>query len=79
MRALFLLLVLLNLGYFTWQWQQPSDIKPPASSLPLAVAPNTKTLTLLSEIRTAPGTATESAPGDSPQETTPPSPPAANP
>ena len=48
MRPLFLLLVLINLAYFTWQWQQQSEVKH-LSSGPLAVAPNSNTLKLLSE------------------------------
>ena len=48
MRPLFLFLVLINLGYFAWQWQQQSDVAPPPSG-PIAVAPHSKTLTLLSE------------------------------
>ena len=72
MRALFLLLVLLNLGYFTWQWQQPGDVKPPAGGLPIAVAPDTKTLTLLSELHNNPDAKASPPRSDSLQEAAPP-------
>lgn len=53
MRILFLLLVLINLGYFTWQWpQQTNDTILPRGPIP--VTPNSKTLTLLSEVHTPP-------------------------
>jgi hypothetical protein len=48
MRPLFLLLILINLAFFTWQWQQQSEVKRLPSG-PLAVAPNSNTLKLLSE------------------------------
>jgi hypothetical protein len=48
MRPLFLLLILVNLAFFTWQWQQQSEVKSVPSG-PLAVAPNSNTLKLLSE------------------------------
>jgi len=78
MRVLFLLLILLNLGYFTWQWQQPNDVNP-SSGAPMAIAPDTNTLTLLSELHSAPSTTTEPSSGDSRQMTTPSSPPATTP
>jgi len=53
MRPLFLVLVLINLGYFAWQRQQQVE-ETPMQSGPLAVTPHSNTLTLLSEIHTAP-------------------------
>jgi hypothetical protein len=53
MRPLFLVLVLINLGYFAWQRQQQVD-ESAVQSGPLAVAPHSNTLTLLSEIHTSP-------------------------
>jgi hypothetical protein len=51
MRILFLLLLLLNLGYFGWQWQQQhGEAAGVPSSGPLPVAPGAKTLTLLNEL-----------------------------
>ena len=49
MRILFLLLILINLGYFMWQWPQHTNDKILPSG-PLPVAPNGKTLKMLSEI-----------------------------
>ena len=51
MRALFLLLAILNLAYFTWQWQQQGNATQLQNG-PIAVAPNTNTLTLLNEVGT---------------------------
>jgi hypothetical protein len=53
MRILFLLLLLANLGYFMWQWPQQSNDKILPSG-PLPVTPNSKTLTLLSELPNPP-------------------------
>jgi len=79
MRILFLFLVLLNVGYLAWEWQQQGE---PLSlpSGPLAVAPGTKTLTLLSEL--PPGAAQAAPtppPADAPQDTAPEAPPAETP
>ena len=49
MRILFLLLILINLGYFMWQWPQHTNDKILPSG-PLPVAPNSKTLKMLSEL-----------------------------
>jgi len=49
MRILFLFLILLNLGYFMWQWPQQTNDKILPNG-PLPVIPNSKTLTLLSEL-----------------------------
>jgi len=59
MRVLFLLLILVNLAFFTWQWQQQS-VEKDVPSGPLAVAPNSTTLKLLSEAAT-PATADNAA------------------
>ena len=67
MRTLFLLLLLLNLGYFAWQRQQLGNEQPLPNG-PLAVAPNSKTLTLLSEIRTPPPAASAAPSGNAHQE-----------
>ena len=69
MRILFLLLILLNLGYFMWQWPQQTNDKILPSG-PIPVTPNSKTLTLLSEI---PHPSTEETPprDNALQETTP--------
>ncbi len=69
MRPLFLFLVLINLGYFVWQWQQRGDEKPLPDG-PIAVAPHSKTLTLLSELPASPGTGT-TAPGNNAQQDSP--------
>ena len=61
MRPLFLLLVLTNLAFFTWQWQQHSEVKRMPSG-PLAVAPNSNTLKLLSEAGVPAATDNTSAP-----------------
>jgi hypothetical protein len=72
MRVMFLLLVLLNLGLFTWHWQRQSN-EPPPSSGPIAVAPDSKTLTLLNEIDNPDATANTPVPrSDALQETPPP-------
>jgi len=53
MRILFMLILLANLGYFMWQWPQQSNDKILPSG-PLPVTPNSKTLTLLSELPNPP-------------------------
>lgn len=63
MRVIFLFLVLLNLGYLGWQWRQQGEPRPLPSG-PLAVAPGTKTLTLLSEL--SPAAAKEKPPAAAP-------------
>ena len=69
MRILFLLLILINVGYFMWQWPHQSNDKILPSG-PIPVIPNSKTLKLLSEI---PHTSTaETPPRDNAlQETAP--------
>ena len=79
MRALFLLLLLLNIGYFVWQWQQPSkDDLRSLSGGPIAVAPGTTTLTLLSEVH-APPAAEKTPPDNNAVPETPPAPAAPQP
>jgi hypothetical protein len=72
MRILFLLLVLANLGYFTWQWQQQDNQIPPPSG-PIAAAPDSNTLKLLSELDSPDAADNTAEPrSDALQETTPP-------
>lgn len=79
MRALFLLLLLLNIGYFAWQWQQPSeDDLRSLSGGPIPVAPGTTTLTLLSEVHT-PSAADKTPPDNKAVQETPPAPAAPQP
>ena len=66
MRILFLLLVVLNVGYFMWQWPQHTNDKILPSG-PLPVAPNSKTLKMLSEIP-APTAAAPAKSSPAPQE-----------
>jgi len=69
MRILFLLLILLNLGYFMWQWPQHTNDKILPSG-PLPVTPNSKVLKMLSErsnppaIKPAPKRDASPAPSD---------------
>ena len=77
MRILFLLLILINLGYFMWQWPQQTNERILPNG-PLAVAPNSKTLTLLSEIH-APPAALDTAPRNNPLQEAPPTPPMGKP
>lgn len=74
MRILFLLLILLNLGYFMWQWphQTNETILPKG---PIPIAPHSKVLQLLSEVHTPPAPKS-TAPGD---KSTPAAPPAQKP
>jgi hypothetical protein len=66
MRILFLLLVLINLGYFMWQWpQHTNDTTLPSGPLP--VTPNSKILKMLSEI-TAPAATAPAKSSPAPQE-----------
>lgn len=76
MRPLFLFLILINAGYFAWQWQQ-QDSPQTVMNNPIAVVPNSKTLTLLSEAPTA-MTNGENGNG-APQESHPDTIPAGNP
>ena len=74
MRILFLLLLLLNLGYFGWQWQQQHGESTGApSSGPLPAVPGAKTLTMLNEVGAA-STASAAPRSDALQETPPPGP-----
>jgi hypothetical protein len=66
MRILFLLLILINLGYFMWQWPQQSNEKILPSG-PLPVSPNGKTLKMLSEIH-KPATTAPAKSSPAPQE-----------
>jgi hypothetical protein len=66
MRILFLLLLLLNLGYLMWQWPQQTNDKILPSG-PIPVTPNGKTLTLLSEIH-KPAAAAPTQRNQAPQE-----------
>ncbi|MEJ2553261.1 MAG: hypothetical protein P8164_14875 [Gammaproteobacteria bacterium] len=76
MRILFLLLILLNLGYFMWQWpHQTNDKILPKGPIP--VAPHSKTLQLLSEVHTPP--APKPAPAAPDDNTSPATPPAQTP
>ncbi len=71
MRVLFLFLVLLNLGYMVWEWQQQGEPRQLPSG-PLAVAPGAKTLTLLSELPPGAAQATPTPPpADAAQDTLP--------
>jgi len=73
MRILFLLLILINLGYFMWQWPLQTNDKILPSG-PLPVAPNGKTLTLLNEIHhpaAAPPAKSSPAPQEAPAGETP--------
>jgi len=79
MRILFLLLVVLNVGYLAWEWQQQGEPQQLPDG-PLAVAPGAKTLTLLSEL--PPGAAQAAPkppPADAPQDAPPDAPPAETP
>ena len=68
MRILFLLLILINLGYFMWQWpQQTNDKILPTGPLP--VTPNSKTLTMISELPHPP--AAKTPPSATPTEEAP--------
>ena len=60
MRILFLFLLLLNLGYFGWQWQQ-QEIVPPTTAGAIPLAPGAKTLVLLKEAGPVPVTGTAGA------------------
>ena len=66
MRILFLLLVLINLAYFMWQWPHQTNDKILPNG-PLAITPNSKVLQLLSETNSSSATATTPANGG-PQE-----------
>ncbi len=66
MRILFLLLAILNVGYFMWQWPQHTNDKILPSG-PLPVSPNSKTLKMLSEIP-APAASTPAKSNPAPQE-----------
>ena len=69
MRILFLLLILINLGYFMWQWPHQTNDKILPNG-PLPVTPNSKTLTLLSELPKTQGATT--APRDNATQQTQP-------
>ena len=69
MRILFLFLLLLNLGYFGWHWQQ-QEVAPLTTTGAIPVAPGAKTLVLLKEAGTATGTAS-AAPRESLQVSPP--------
>jgi hypothetical protein len=73
MRILFLLLVLINLGYFMWQWPHQSNDKMLPSG-PLAITPNSKVLKLLSETNNSSATGTTPSsnnPSEAPAEGNP--------
>lgn len=69
MRLLFLLLILLNLGYFLWQWPQQTNDKILPSG-PLPVTPNSNVLKLLSEVH-KPSTAASTQNGNASRATPP--------
>ena len=66
MRILFLLLILINLGYFMWQWPHQTNEKILPSG-PIPVAPNSKTLTMTSELPHPPAQKTP-PPANTPEE-----------
>jgi len=68
MRILFLFLLLLNLGYFGWHWQQ-QDAAPMQTGTALPAAPGAKTLVLLNEAGAAAGSAGVTPRSDTLQET----------
>ena len=70
MRILFLLLILINLGYFMWQWPHQTNERILPTG-PIPVTPNSKTLTLLSELPNPPPLKTP--PPETPAEEPPPS------
>ena len=69
MRILFLLLILINLGYFMWQWPNQTNDKILPNG-PIPSAPHGKVLQLLSELPTSPAPK-PAAPGDKATPATP--------
>lgn len=70
MRILFLLLLLLNLGYFGWHWQQ-QETAPVQVKGPIPAEPGTKTLVLLNEAGPAADTANAAPHSDGARGTAP--------